>query len=1022
MCGREPSTVSVEPLNPLITSLSSLGAYCAALAFVVVLSVAPWRAAAAEGTQPIEEIVVTGSHLKREARDFASPLTILEKERLDAVGATDIKEIVRSLSFNAGSLGVSATNWAGDDSSTGNASVNLRNLGSGATLVLINGKRTVNTTYDNSGSGYVDVQGLVPNIALERIEVVKDGASALYGSDAVAGVVNFITRRSFDGVELQVDFSSDDETHEQQDLLLSGLAGTTGDWGAFSLAASYLDRNGLSFADRFERFGRSGLSSFGQPGRYVPQIQAGGGQPVASNYWWPDGGADPATFSGSLPDPECEQAAEDDGPMGTLGLHPDFPHICVYDYSSFFALVRPEQQIKIHSEGQLRLSPRTALYGSLSYSRQKSSRGNSLYPDVRYVIVPEHHFGLQLDAARRGFEPVPYQAMQRILGGAIDSSMEERPISTDSKSRRENLRALAGVETDFTFIGREWALDANLIHSRHQLDLNWPVDTLSSRMDLAFAGLGGPRCDPSAGQPGSGNLGTGDCYYYNSFQTSVYDPVTGQRWNAADTGPWAADPSLTVSEAARKYQNPAELLRWTQGAYVTDATIEQTVFDLLASGNVARLSSGPVGLALGFQHRTDKARVDYDDEANAFNYTFLTGDRDWRNRLRTWSAFAELLVPLAHWTELTLAGRYESFKALNADSLDPKATLLLQPTESLSLRASWGTSFRVGSLLQTGGSRTIFQNSSDPFSNAPALAYRASAATGNPELKSEQAEAFNAGLSWNPAGALRGLSLDLDYYRYDYTDLVAREGHQELIDRDNASRCPNGVNGDPAAGPLCGAWDLDGDGSVTVHSIGPGLPSKVIRREDGYLVRTEASYFNAPSLEASGIDAVLAYQWDGGRTGRFRAALNLSRTLAYDIILAGGERIDGAGSRNAGNAIGRPMPKLRGTASLDWQRGRHAATVQVHTIDSYTDDTAQSAFLAAYIGTAETIKSMTTADLQYRLELPALIRQLATNQLTLGIKNLFNKSPPLVNVDGAYDYYTHDPRGRMLYLRYRFSI
>ena len=228
--GREPSTVSVEPLNARITSPSSLGAYCTALAFVVVLSVAPWRAAA-DGAQAIEEVVVTGSHLKREARDFASPLTILEKDRLDAVGATDIKEIVRSLSFNAGSLGVSATNWAGDDSSTGNASVNLRNLGSGATLVLINGKRTVNTTYDNSGSGYVDVQGLVPNIALERIEVVKDGASALYGSDAVAGVVNFITRRGFDGVELQVDFSSDDETHEQQDLLLSGLAGTTGDWG-----------------------------------------------------------------------------------------------------------------------------------------------------------------------------------------------------------------------------------------------------------------------------------------------------------------------------------------------------------------------------------------------------------------------------------------------------------------------------------------------------------------------------------------------------------------------------------------------------------------------------------------------------------------------------------------------------------------------------------------------------------------------------------------------------------------------
>ena len=93
-------------------SPSALGALFATAACVVVASIAPWRAAA-QGSEPIEEVVVTGSHLKREARDFASPLTILERDRIDAVGATDIKEIIRTLSFNAGSLGVSATNWAG---------------------------------------------------------------------------------------------------------------------------------------------------------------------------------------------------------------------------------------------------------------------------------------------------------------------------------------------------------------------------------------------------------------------------------------------------------------------------------------------------------------------------------------------------------------------------------------------------------------------------------------------------------------------------------------------------------------------------------------------------------------------------------------------------------------------------------------------------------------------------------------------------------------------------------------------
>ena len=972
--------------------------------------------------EEIEELVVTGSHLKREAEDLATPLTVLDRDDLDVIGAIDVKEIIRNMSFNSGSLGVSATNWAGDDSSTGNASVNLRNLGNGATLVLINGRRTVSTSFDNSGSSYVDVQGLVPNIALERIEVVKDGASALYGSDAVAGVVNFITRSEFTGVELQVDFSSDDETHEQQDLLLSGLAGISGDLGYINLAASYLDRGELSFADRFERFGRSGLSSFGQPGRYVPQLPAQSATPVDSNYWWPQGGADPAGFSGSLPDPECEQAAADDGPMGTLGLHPDISHICVYDYSSFFALVRPEEQIKFHADGSITPAADMELYGSFSYSEQESSRGNSLYPDVRYVIVPEHHFGLQLDAARRGFEPVPYQAMQRILGGTVDSSEEDRPISTVSNTRRDNLRALIGLRSDFTLGGRAWLLDSDLVYSRNRLVLNWPVDTLTSRMDLAFAGLGGPGCDPHTGTPGSGNLGTGDCYYYNSFQTSVYDPVTGARWNSADTSPWAADPRLSVAEAARKYRNPAELLRWTQGAYVTDAEIEQVVFDLVLSGDTIYLPNGPLGLALGFQYRRDEARFDYDDEANAFNYTFLTGDRDWDNHLSSWSVFAEVRAPLTEWAELTLAGRYESFEQLDKDTFDPKLSLLLQPHEALSLRASWGTSFRAGSLLQTGGSRTIFQNSSDPFSNAPALAYRASAATGNPDLIPEQAEVFNVGLSWNPGGLLDGISLDVDYYNYDYTDLIVREGHQELIDRDNASRCPGGLNDDPANGPLCGSWDLDGDGLVTVYSIGPGLPDKVIRREDGYLVRTEASYFNAPSLESSGIDLALGYARDAGAAGFFHASLDLSYTLDYDIILADGEKIKGVGSRNAGNSIGRPMPRWRANAGLGWQRGRHDLFLDIHYIHSYQDDTPQSAFLGAYIGYAETIDSMTTVDLQYRFELPPLVARQKGSKLTLGVKNLLNEDPPLVNVDGAYDYYTHDPRGRIFYARYQLHF
>lgn len=116
------------------------------------------------------------------------------------------------------------------------------------------------------------------------------------------------------------------------------------------------------------------------------------------------------------------------------------------------------------------------------------------------------------------------------------------------------------------------------------------------------------------------------------------------------------------------------------------------------------------------------------------------------------------------------------------------------------------------------------------------------------------------------------------------------------------------------------------------------------------------------------------------------------------------------------------MPEFRGNAGLNWQRGRHGATVNVRYIDGYKDDTPQNAFLGAYIGYAETIDSMTTVDAQYRLDLPAFTSLNDDSQLTLGIKNLLNEEPPLVNTDGAYDYYTHDPRGRIFYVRYRLQF
>ena len=963
----------------------------------------------------IEELVVTGTLIKTSARSTATPLTSISNEQLESLGATDFKDIVRSLSFNAGSLGLTATNWAGDDSSTGNASINVRNLGNGATLVLLNGKRVVQSEFNQNGGSYVDIQTLIPNIAISRIDILKDGASAIYGSDAVAGVANLVTRDSFQGFELQTNLAVDHESGKQKDLSIQSIFGGEAENAHFTFAMSILDRSQLSYTDRFERFGRSGLSSFGQPGRYVPQTGDSGPKPVPSNFWWPSGGPDDAQFMGSLPDIDCEKAAQDDGSMGTLGIHPVFAHICVYDYSTFFAIVRPETQIQTYTSFHWHLGEFSHFYATLTSFRSSTTGGNSLYPDVRYVIVPDHNVGLRLDAARRGFEPVPYQALQRILGGTSQTDFEDRPVDTRDKASRDGFHYLIGFDSEFDFAGRSWHSDISLSLTNRKLSFSRPTDVISDRMNLAFEGLGGPDCDPDTGSPGSGNFGTGGCFYYNSFQSSVYDPVTGERWTDSDQ-PWAADPMLTVREAARKYKNSSELLQWLHGTYLTDRSIRQLVFDWVAHTDISEFRGYPVGLAIGTQARRESTKVDYDDVANGFGYSFLSGDIDWTNRISSWSVFSEIRVPISSRIEVNAALRNERISKPDASSLDPKLSILADLSDDLVLRMSWGTSFKVGSLLQTGGSRTIFRNSSDPFSNAVSLAYRPSQARGNSNLVPEVAETLSAGFTWEPS-FLRGFQLNMDWYRYEYSDLIIREGHQALIDLDNALRCPDGINGDVTSGPLCGVWDHDNDGVETVFSVGTGIPEKVIRREDGYLVRTEPLYLNANSLSTSGVDVSSNYEIDFESLGKITFSLSATRYSEYSLQLRTGETIDGLGRRNATNPISRPMPKFRARFGVDWTARIQSASVSVNTVDGYRDESTQTAFLGAYLGYSEYIKSMSTVDAQYRFKLRGRGSEDSSVWLSIGMKNLLNREPPLVIVDGAYDYYTHDPRGRIYYLR-----
>lgn len=196
--------------------------------------------------QEVEHVQVTGSHIKRSDMETASPLTVITKQDISQSGIVNVENLLQELTASAGPAG-NATNayWTSNGYAT--AQVNLRGLGIKRTLVLVNGKRFVNGGTGANSS--VDLN-MIPVATIQRIEVLKDGASAIYGADAIAGVVNIITDRGFDGVELssRIGSSTKGDGDERQVSLTMGTQGAKFS-GSFNL--SYVDTSAVMQSDRF---------------------------------------------------------------------------------------------------------------------------------------------------------------------------------------------------------------------------------------------------------------------------------------------------------------------------------------------------------------------------------------------------------------------------------------------------------------------------------------------------------------------------------------------------------------------------------------------------------------------------------------------------------------------------------------------------------------------------------------------------------------------------------------------------
>ena len=201
--------------------------------------------AAPQEATNLDKVTVTGSHIKRAAISGVGPVTIIDAESIQRSGATSVETLLQRLPASAGFAG-SRTNAYWADNGYGTAQVNLRGLGINRTLVLLNGCRIVNGGTGANSS--VDLN-IIPIALIERVEVLKDGASAIYGADAIAGVVNIITKKNFDGAEASVRYG---QTFQQdgEEGALDFAWGMTGERGSIMAAINYSESGTVNMADR----------------------------------------------------------------------------------------------------------------------------------------------------------------------------------------------------------------------------------------------------------------------------------------------------------------------------------------------------------------------------------------------------------------------------------------------------------------------------------------------------------------------------------------------------------------------------------------------------------------------------------------------------------------------------------------------------------------------------------------------------------------------------------------------------
>lgn len=1006
----------------------------------------------------IEEVVVTGSYIKGSSQDAELPIDVITSEDLLQQGSPSMVEMIRNLGVTAANLGETNQFTTGGQANEGMATVNLRGLGAARTLVLLNGRRHVATETDG-----VDISAF-PISAIGRVEVLKDGAAALYGSDAIAGVANFITRSDFQGLEVGGSFKDIDASDGDWDI--NAIFGTSGDNWNWMVAAEYGERGELPIRERdfatvqTDRNRPGGWSGIGNPGTayfYVPVADGTADFTVTDA----DGNvttqslAYGGTVTKSFADPQCEA-------LGALRAHNS---ACGFNYGWFDNLIEGTESIKLFSELNIDLSDDhrlhfEAMYSDVDIPAWKTSPSyppQSLFGPDRRMLVDHpglvdfnNFYGLQAAGADGALEADEIGSLTTLpegstavlaagdaaaaaLAGVPEALTLSRAMGvsgafltgkSESKQRRtETFRFVAGL--DGTLFDQAMDYDVSVSWSKRDRFYGGN-DMYVERMGLALKGYGGPDCvlpatvqnadgtysfaDPDAAAAAAG---VGGCEYYNPFSRAV---------------PFSAVNGTTNADYNPAVANSEGLLRHLINARGAQPVNELLVFQAVFSGETGiEVGGGTIGYAFGAQSRNEQYDFTLWDVGNrAVNpcpYTspvaaalgIVDADQLSPNCSSPTGNSAFLAATDEESTERTVYGVFGELAVPLTDDVDVQLALRfedygglvgasLDPKLAVSWRVTEELSFR-GSASTTfrGPPQSLLAGTGTALSYvAPTLAFKAIDTVGNPNLSSESAVSTNIGVIYQTDNFYGSI----DYWAFSFEDSFQTEGFNSILDSYTDNDCL-GSGGVATNSAVCN--------ELRTHIFPVAAHTDLASTE-----RIVVNWLNGQDIETSGIDFKAEYRFDGVMEGSVSVGIDGTYGLEYErdpqfdisgnIQLAAGADLMGLLNYNQGPAF-TSKPELKAAAHIAYETDVHYAGVTARYVGDYDD-----------LGAPSDLPWLATIDAQTTVDLNYVYRGLDNLVLTASIVNVADEDPPEARGDLAYDPFTHNAFGRMIKVAFTYTV